>query len=123
MDMLVAPSQTTEHWREQFGRMLIEAFATGLPVVGSDSGEIPFVIGDAGIILPESDSTAWGNTLTELLDSPQRRADYAARSLQRAQAFAWPHVAAENLEFFDSLLDGESAPAELTRQQRPALRH
>src|SRR5205823_5423875 len=44
MDVLVAPSQTTPQWREQFGRMLIEAFACGVPVVGSDSGEIPHVI-------------------------------------------------------------------------------
>ncbi|MBD2691505.1 glycosyltransferase family 4 protein [Anabaena catenula] len=44
MDMLVAPSQTMPNWKEQFGRMLIEAFACGVPVIGSDSGEIPYVI-------------------------------------------------------------------------------
>ena len=51
MDVLVAPSQTTWHWKEQFGRMLIEAFACGVPVIGSDSGEIPYVIGDAGRVV------------------------------------------------------------------------
>jgi glycosyltransferase involved in cell wall biosynthesis len=54
MSMLCAPSQTTPAWREQFGRMLVEAMACGVPVIGSDSGEIPFVIGDAGIIVPEA---------------------------------------------------------------------
>src|SRR6185503_902639 len=48
MDLLCAPSQTTPRWREQFGRMLIEAFACGVPVVGSDSGESPHVSADAG---------------------------------------------------------------------------
>jgi len=48
MDILCAPSQTIPSWREQFGRMIVEAFACGIPVIGSDSGEIPYVIGDAG---------------------------------------------------------------------------
>ena len=48
MDILAAPSQTTPQWREQLGRMLIEAMACGVAVVGSGSGEIPYVIGDAG---------------------------------------------------------------------------
>src|SRR5207248_7375754 len=47
-DVLVGPSLTTPRWKEQFGRMLVEAMACGVPVIGSDSGEIPNVIGDAG---------------------------------------------------------------------------
>jgi len=35
MDILCAPSQTTPSWREQFGRMLVEAFACGVPVIGT----------------------------------------------------------------------------------------
>ena len=48
MDLVAAPSQTTKQWREQFGRMLIEAFACGVCVVASDSGEIPYVVGRCG---------------------------------------------------------------------------
>ena len=48
LDVLALPSRTTPTWKEQFGRVLIEAMACGVPVVGSDSGEIPHVIGDAG---------------------------------------------------------------------------
>ena len=59
MDLMVAPSQTMKNWREQFGRMIIEAFACGVPVVGSDSGEIPFVIGDAGRVVAETDVAGW----------------------------------------------------------------
>ncbi len=106
MDILVAPSQTTPRWKEQFGRMLIEGMACGVPVVGSDSGEIPFVIGDDGVVLPEADPAAWAKGLAELLESPARRAELGARGRARAEAaYAWPVVARQHLDFFDRLLD------------------
>jgi glycosyltransferase involved in cell wall biosynthesis len=106
MDVLCAPSQTTPRWREQFGRMLIEAFACGVPVVGSDSGEIPHVIGDAGLVAGEADEAGWRETLASLLDSPARRADLAARGLERArQRYAWPIIARQHLNFFEEVRD------------------
>jgi glycosyltransferase involved in cell wall biosynthesis len=104
MDMLVAPSLTTSSWREQLGRMLIEAFACGVPVVGSDSGEIPHVIEQAGAVVPEGDEVAWAEALSALLESPSRRAELATRGLERSRRFAWPAVASEHLEFFDKIL-------------------
>jgi glycosyltransferase involved in cell wall biosynthesis len=53
MDVLVLPSRTTRTWKEQFGRVLVEAMACGTAVVGSDSGEIPPVIGEAGLVFRE----------------------------------------------------------------------
>jgi glycosyltransferase involved in cell wall biosynthesis len=106
MDMLAAPSQTTPAWREQFGRMLIEAFACGVPVVASDSGEIPHVVADAGVIVGEQDTDGWRESLAALIDSPSRRADLRARGLDRVRAeFAWPIIARRHLEFFEELLD------------------
>ncbi len=105
MDLLLAPSQTTARWREQFGRMLIEAFASGVAVLASDSGEIPYVVGDDGAIAGERDEAAWRGALAALLESPARRAELAARGRARACAhFAWPVVARRHLEFFDELL-------------------
>jgi glycosyltransferase involved in cell wall biosynthesis len=109
MDILAAPSQTTLHWREQFGRMLVEAFACGVPVVGSDSGEIPHVIKDAGSVVPEADEAAWVAALAALLESPARRAQLAVRGSERAREFAWPLVARRHLEFFDELRDHATA--------------
>ena len=105
MDVLAAPSRTTPRWKEQLGRMLIEAMACGVAVVGSDSGEIPHVVADAGIVLPEADPGAWAATLGELLESPAWRANLAAAGLARARsAFAWPVIARRHLDFFDELL-------------------
>ena len=55
LDILVVPSQTRPHWREQFGRVIVEALACGTSVIGSDSGEIPFVVEDESAIFAEND--------------------------------------------------------------------
>lgn len=74
VDILVLPSLTRPHWKEQFGRVLIEAMASGSVVVGSDSGEIPQVIGSAGLVVPEGDAVALRHALRLLLtDAPLRR--------------------------------------------------
>jgi glycosyltransferase involved in cell wall biosynthesis len=111
MDILCAPSQTTGHWREQFGRMLVEGFACGLAVIGSSSGEIPHVVCDAGIILPEDDAPAWTGAIANLLDNAPLRRDLGAGGLNRArELYAWPVVARQYLDFFDELLQQDPGP-------------
>lgn len=70
MDVLALPSLTQPNWMEQFGRVLIEAMACGVPVVGSDSGEIPHVVGDAGMITPEGNVDALRAALARLYEDP-----------------------------------------------------
>jgi phosphatidylinositol alpha-1,6-mannosyltransferase len=107
MDMLCAPSQTTPAWKEQFGRMVIEAFATGRAFLGSDSGEIPYVTADTGVIIGEQDVPGWARAIAGLLEDPARRADLGSRGLERAHTeFAWPVVARRYLEFFETILSG-----------------
>jgi glycosyltransferase involved in cell wall biosynthesis len=72
-DCLVLPSLTRPNWKEQFGRVLIEAMACEVAVVGSDSGEIPNVIGSAGVIVPEGDAVTLGRAMGALLRDPDRR--------------------------------------------------
>jgi glycosyltransferase involved in cell wall biosynthesis len=71
IDVLVLPSLTRPNWKEQFGRVLVEAMASARPVIGSDSGAIPGVIGNAGLVFPEGDVLA----LTEQLHTLQSKAD------------------------------------------------
>jgi glycosyltransferase involved in cell wall biosynthesis len=105
MDILCAPSQTTPRWREQLGRMLLEAFACQVPVIASDSGEIPRVVSDAGIIVGEADQVGWTAALSRMLTEPALRAEYGAKGRARAEAeFAWPLIARRHLEFFEELL-------------------
>jgi len=109
MDLMCAPSQTTRAWREQFGRMLIEAMACGIPVVASRSGEIPHVMGDAGVLVDESDAAHWTAAIDRLLTEPKSRADLSARGLGRVhEKFAWPIVARAHLTFFEELLSSSS---------------
>jgi glycosyltransferase involved in cell wall biosynthesis len=67
--VLTLPSLTTRHWKEQYGRVIPEAMACGVPVIGSDSGAIPEVIGAAGMVAPEGDpitlAAAIGDVLTD----------------------------------------------------------
>lgn len=99
MDVLVLPSHTTANWKEQFGRVMIEAMACDVPVVGSSSGEIPHVIGAAGIVYPEGDIAALrAAVLTTLQDDVRRTALIAAgRARMQAHytqaAIAQAHVA------------------------------
>jgi glycosyltransferase involved in cell wall biosynthesis len=113
MDILCAPSRTTPRWREQFGRMLIEAFACGVPVIASDSGEIPFVVADAGILVDEADADAWRREIARVIDDAALRARLAARGRQRAlDTYDWRVVARQHVEWFDALTGhAERVPA------------
>jgi glycosyltransferase involved in cell wall biosynthesis len=104
MDFLCAPSQTTSSWREQFGRMIVEAFACGIPVIGSDSGEIANVIGDAGLVVGERNLDFWTHAIGDLLSSPEKRCELGAHGLHMARTrYSWPTIASEYLSFFDGL--------------------
>jgi glycosyltransferase involved in cell wall biosynthesis len=86
LDALVLPSRTRANWKEQFGRVLVEAMACGVPVVGSDSGEIPHVIGDGGLVFPEGDVAALSDCLRRLRDSAAERNRLAELGRRRALA-------------------------------------
>ncbi len=81
MDVLVLPSRTTPTWAEQFGRVVPEALVCGVPAIGSDSGEIPWVIGSTGggWTFPEGDVAALTERLAHVRDSPADAAEHARR--------------------------------------------
>jgi glycosyltransferase involved in cell wall biosynthesis len=81
--VLVQPSLTRRHWKEQFGRALVEAMACGVAVVGSTSGEIGDVIGDAGLLTPEGDVVCLRDALARLLGDPSLRRDLGQRGRER----------------------------------------
>lgn len=83
MDVLALPSLTQPNWIEQFGRILIEAMSCGVPVVGSNSGEIPNVVGEAGVVVPEGNLAALREALGRLARQPEARAAFARAGRER----------------------------------------
>ncbi len=105
LDVAVMPSLSTPQWKEQFGRMLVEAMACEVPVVGSDSGEIPHVIGDAGLIFPEGDVQALAGCLRRLRDDPGLRRELAARGLTRVRSrYTQDQIAAQTVAVYRQIL-------------------
>ncbi len=100
MDVLVLPSRTTPTWVEQFGRVLVEAMYCGTPVVGSDSGEIPWVIRitGGGETFPEGDDAALARQLAQLNADPSRRNMLAQRGQERAEALFGVQAVADRFE-------------------------
>lgn len=85
LDILVLPSRTLPHWKEQFGRVLVEAMGCRIAVVGSDSGAIPEVIGNPAMIFPEGDALALARILSRLIAEPEFRHATAEQGFQRVQ--------------------------------------
>ena len=94
MDALVLPSLTTPQWKEQFGRVIIEAHACRTPVIGSDSGAIPSVVGAGGVIFREADPAALASALNRLaIDPAECRRLGAAGQEQVERLYTWQRVA------------------------------
>jgi len=106
LDVLVLPSRSQANWIEQFGRVLVEAMACGMPVIGSDCGEIPHVIGDAGLVFPEGDVAALRGCLARLASDPALRAALGRQGRERALAhYTHAHVAAQTVAVYRAMMD------------------
>jgi glycosyltransferase involved in cell wall biosynthesis len=111
IDILVLPSRSTPTWQEQFGRVLVEAMASGVPVVGSDSGEIPHVIGDAGVVSPEGDAITLAAILTRLAADPAQRAELATRGRARVLAhYTQRRIAEATYVVYRDILEDPGTP-------------
>ena len=104
MDTLVLPSRTRPDWVEFFGRVLIEAMACQIPVIGSDSGEIARVIGSAGLIFPEDETNILAQHLKLLYQNQSFRRKLALQGFQRVRKFAWQTIAQNTLNAYINLL-------------------
>lgn len=105
LDVLAVPSLTIPTWKEQFGRVIIEAMASRVAVVGSDSGEIPRVIAAAGLVTPEGDAAALAAALQGLLDDAPRRHALAEAGRARALAhYTWDHVARQYRDVYEVMM-------------------
>ncbi|MFB3041856.1 MAG: glycosyltransferase family 4 protein [Candidatus Poribacteria bacterium] len=104
MNTVVLPSRTTPVWVEFFGRVLIEGMACEVPVIGSNSGEIPNVIGDAGLVFPEEDAEALADRLRRIIQNRSLRIQLIQRGLERVKEFMWETIAQRTYEVYRELL-------------------
>jgi L-malate glycosyltransferase len=112
MSTLLLPSETSHDfqtltaagWKEQFGHVIIEAMACQVPVIGSDSGEIPNVIADAGLIFPEGNIEALHDCLHQLISDRDYAQTIGQKGYQRAMVkYTNQALAKDLLEFYRSL--------------------
>lgn len=105
IDLLVVPTQTTARIREQFGRVIIEAMASGVPVIGSTCGAIPEVIGQAGVVFPEGDADALATAIQRLLADKDVRRELALAGREHVERhYSWERVASQMYELFREVL-------------------
>lgn len=107
-DVLVLPSRTVKTWKEQFGHVLIEAMATGIPVVGSSCGEIPNVIGRQDLVFSEGNAQELAAILTRLISQPSWYSEVADYSLKRVhQHYSHERIAQRLIDLWRNILKGD----------------
>ena len=106
LDVLAVPSLPTPTWTEQFGRVAVEAMASGVPVVSSDAGALPAVVGGAGIVVPAGDAGALALGLVEA--AGPRREELRSSGLARAADSSWEAVGDDYLELYRSVVHAAS---------------
>lgn len=108
LDVLVLPSRTMPNWKEQFGRILIEAMACETAVIGSDSGEIPHVIGTAGLTFPEDNAPALAHQLQLFLQNPAQRQTLGRAGRQRVLThYTQEQIAQQTAAVYEELRNAE----------------
>ena len=105
LDALVLPSVTRPNWIEQFGRVLPEAMSCETPVIGSSSGEIPHVIGDAGLVFQEGDVQQLVACVRKLLEDPELCVRLAAKGRQRVlENYTQEQIARQTYKVYKEML-------------------
>jgi len=92
---------------EGFGLPPLEAMACGTPVIASDRGSLPEVVGDAGLIIDPEGEDSIAGAIERLWESDTLRSELREKGLRRAKDFSWEKTARETLKVYEELMDGE----------------
>ena len=104
-DVLVLPSRSIATWKEQFGHVIIEAMAMGIPVLGSSCGEIPHVIGRDDLVFPEGDSKALAAILGRIISDRNWRAEIGNYGIERVeQLYSHERIARRSIAQWQKLV-------------------
>jgi glycosyltransferase involved in cell wall biosynthesis len=106
LDLFVLPSRTTSSWKEQFGRVIIEAHACQTPVLGSNSGAIPDVIASGGLVFPERDPRALAGCITTLHADPNKLLDLGRHGRKQVEDdYTWQRIAVKMRAVYDRVAE------------------
>ena len=109
LHVFVLPSRAQPNWKEQFGRVLIEAMGCGVPVIGSACGEVPCVIGEAGLLFAAGDDRQLGELLARLQADPTLRRELGERGRRRVLAhYTHAAIAQATLAVYAALYAGSA---------------
>lgn len=109
LDALVLPSRTTPRWKEQFGRVIVEAMACGIPVIGSNSGAIPEVIGTCGMVVPERSPQHLSDAITHLAADEPRQNRFSLQGRQQViESCSWSAIASQMSDIYCTVAAGPS---------------
>jgi glycosyltransferase involved in cell wall biosynthesis len=104
-DIMVVPSCDTKTWQEQYGYMLLEGQASGLPIVTTYSGSIPEVVGNGAFLVQQHAVNELSLAIKQLIVDPQKRRSLSQLARKRAVGFHdISHKAKQLRELYSSLL-------------------
>jgi len=104
---LAVPSRRTDSWYDAGGHHVLEAMAHGVPVVAAQTGALPSIIGDGGLIVPEDDPSSFGEAIRELQQDPDRRRSLARAARRRMlQEFTEDVLARKTVDFWHTASSG-----------------
>ncbi len=105
-DVLVVPSKTTKTWEEQYGMVLIEAMASGLPIVAYDSGAISEVLGGVGLLVREGDVNELAKAIVQLIENKNLRIKLGKMGRERVEKEFDPKKTARKIgEIYRNILE------------------
>ena len=109
LNALCLPSRTRPNWKEQFGRVLVEAMAAESLVIGSSSGEIPRVIGEDGIVFEENNPQSLKQALLLCIDDHDLTKRLTSNAKRKAKLkYTHEAIASEFFGYFKEILGQRS---------------
>ncbi len=87
-------------WYEGFGIMILEAFASGVPVVTSNTSSLPEVVGDAGLLVDPRNVEEIIEKINSILANPTLAKTLVEKGLARVKEYSWKKMAEQTLEVY-----------------------
>jgi glycosyltransferase involved in cell wall biosynthesis len=116
--VVLVPSRPTTTWVEQFGRVIVEAQASGTVVAGYASGAIPEIASEPAILTEVGAVAELGERVAALVSDPADFAERRAQGIELSCARTWQEVAARQVDLYRRVVAGDYSRVELPRSPR-----